>query len=119
MKFVNVEVERTAVFNVGNVGTRHGGELDFGNKERAENGGVVFAYETFAEVDDEDFAFVHDFANIKTGFGLTNDVSNDGVGGESADLVEDRSDGLGNLFFSPSAKFLFPELEDSNVFAII
>ena len=110
LKFIHVEVERTAIFNVWNVGARHGGELDFGDEESAEDAGVIFANETFRQVDNEDFAFVHDFADIKGRFGLTDNVANDGVGSESADFIEDRRDGFGDLFVAPCAEFLFPEL---------
>ena len=119
LELVDVEVEWTAVFYVGDVGAGHGGELDLGDEEGAENAGVVFANETFGEVDDEDFAFVHDFADIKAGFGLADDIANDGVGSEGADLVQNWGDGLGDLFVTPGAELLFPALEDGNVFTIV
>ena len=43
LELINVEVERTAVFYVGDVGAGHGGELDLGDKEGAEDAGVIFA----------------------------------------------------------------------------
>ena len=119
LEFVHVEVEGTAVGDVGDVGAAHRGELDLGDEEGAENGGVVFANQALGEVDDQDFAFVHNLADVKAGFGLADDVTDDGVGGEGADLVEDWGDRLVDLFLVPLAEFVLPELEYSDVLAII
>ena len=119
LELVNVEVEWTAVFYVGNVGAGHGGELDLGDKEGAEDAGVVFADEALRQIDNEDFAFVHDLANVEGGFGLADDIANNRVGGEGADLVQNWGNGFGDLFVAPGTELLFPELEDGNVFAIV
>ncbi len=118
MELIDIKIEWTAIFDVGDVGAAHGSELDLGDEESAENAGVVFADEAFREVDDEDFAFVHDFSDVETGFRLANDVADDGVGSEGADFVENWGDGLVDLFFVPLAEFVFPELEDGDVFTI-
>lgn len=118
MELIDIKIKWAAIGDIGNVGAAHGGELDFGNEECAENSGVVFANETFGEVYDEDFAFIHDFADIKGRFRLADDIANNRVGGEGADFVEDRSDGLVDLFFVPLTKFVFPELQYSDIFAV-
>ena len=119
LELVHVEVEGAAVGDIGDVGAAHRGELDLGDEEGAENGGVVFANQALGEVDDQDFAFVHNLADVKAGFGLADDVTDDGVGGEGADLVEDWGDRLVDLFLVPLAEFVLPELEDGDVLAII
>ena len=119
LELVHVEVEGTAIGDVGDVGAAHRGELDLSDEEGAENGGVVFANQALREVDDQDFAFVHNLADVKAGFGLADDVTDDGVGGEGADLVEDWGDRLVDLFLVPLAEFVLPELEDGDVLAII
>ena len=43
LELVDVEIERSPIFNVRDVGAGHGGELDFGDEEGAEDAGVVFA----------------------------------------------------------------------------
>ena len=43
LELVDIEVEGATVFDVGDVGAGHGGELDFGDEEGAEDAGVVFA----------------------------------------------------------------------------
>ena len=43
LELVYVEIKGAAIFYVGDVGTGHGGELDFGDEKAAEDAGVVFA----------------------------------------------------------------------------
>ena len=119
LELVNIEIEWAAIGDVGDVGAAHGGELDLGDEEGAEDGGVIFADQTFGEIDDEDLPFVHDFADVETGFGLADDVADDGVGGEGTDLVENGGDRFVDLLFVPLAEFVLPELEDGDVLAVI
>ena len=119
LELVDVEVEGAAVGDVGDVGSGHGGELDFRDEEGAKDAGVVFADQTFREINDENLAFVHDFADVKAGFWLANDVPDDRVGGEGTHLVQNWSDGFVDLFFVPLTEFVLPELEDGDVGTII
>ena len=119
LELVDIKIEWATIFNVGDVGARHGGELDLGNQEGAEDAGIIFADEALAEIDNEDFAFVHDFSDVKAGLWLTDDISDNWVSREGADFVQDRSDRFGNLFVAPGAELLFPELENGDVFAIV
>ena len=119
LELIDVEIEGATVFYVFDVGAGHGGELDGGNEEGAENAGVVFADETFTQVYDENLSLVHNFADVEGGFRLADNITNNGVGGEGADLVQNRGDGLVDLFFVPLAEFVFPELEDSDIGTII
>ena len=119
LELVDIEIEGATVGDVGDVGAGHSGELDFRDEEGAEDAGVVFADQPFREVDDEDLAFIHDFADIEAGFWLANDVPDDRVGGESADLVQNWSDGFVDLFFVPLTEFVFPKLKDGDIGTII
>ena len=119
LELVHVEIEGATVGDIRDIRTAHSGELDFGNEEGAQDAGVVFANQALGKVDDEDLAFVHDFADVKTRFRLSDDVADDWVGGESTDLVKYWSDTFVDLFFVPLAKFVFPELQNSDISTII
>ena len=119
LELVNIEVEGATVLDIRNIGAGHGGELDLSDEEGAEDAGVVFADETFREIHDENLAFVHNLANVEAGVGLADDVADDGVGGEGADFVQDWGDRLVDLFLVPLAEFVFPELEDGDVGAVV
>ena len=58
-------------------------------------------------------------ADVEGGFWLADNVSDDGVGGEGADFIEDWGDGFVDLLVAPLAKFVFPELEDGDILAVI
>ena len=47
LELINIEIERATVGDVRDVGTAHGGKLDFGHKEGTQDTSVVFADETF------------------------------------------------------------------------
>ena len=87
LELVDIEIERATVGDVGNVAAAHGGQLDFGDEEGAKNTGIVFSNEAFAEVDDKDFTFVHDFANVETRLRLADNIADDRVGGKSTNFV--------------------------------
>jgi hypothetical protein len=118
LELVDIEVKRPTILDIGDVATAHRGELNLGHEERTEDAGVVFADETFGQIHDEDFAFVHDLADIERTLWLTDDVTDDGVCGEGADFVEDRRDRFGLEFVSPAGKFDVPELQHDGVGAV-
>jgi len=110
LKLVNIKVEGAAIGDVWDVAARHGGKLDLGNKEGSEDASIIFADKTFAEIYDEDFAFIHNLADIEARFGLADDIADDRVSGEGTDLIEDWGDTFVDLFFVPLSKFVLPEL---------
>ena len=87
LELIYVEIEWAAIFDVCNIRAAHCGELDLGDEEGAKNSGVIFADKSFGEVDDKNFAFVHDFTNIKARLWLTNNITNDWVCREGTNLV--------------------------------
>ena len=50
---------------------------------------------------------------------LADDIANDWVGSEGTNFIKYRSNRFVNLFFIPLAKFLFPELKNSNIGTVI
>ena len=87
LELINVEIKWTTLGNIWNIRTRHGGKLDFGDKEGAENASIVFTDETLWEINNKNFSFIHDFTNIEAGAGLTDDIADDWVGSKGTNLV--------------------------------
>ena len=90
--------------------TTHGGKLNLCHNERTKNGSVIFTDETFRKVNDEDLTFVHNLTDIKRTFRLSNDVTDHRVGGKGADLVENRSNCLGDELVVPAGELYLPEV---------
>jgi hypothetical protein len=57
-------------------------------------------------------------ANIKCAFWLADNIANNGVGGEGADLIEDRCDGFCLEFVCPAGKLNIPELQHDGIGAV-
>ena len=118
LELVHIEIEWSAVLDVRDVGPRHGGKLDFGDEEGSEDAGIVLSKKTFGQVDDEDFAFVHNLADIESRAWLSDDVTNDRVGREGTDFIENRRDGFCLEFLVPAGKLDVPELQHDSVLAV-
>ena len=119
LELVDVKVEWATITDIRDVRTAHGGELDFCDEESAENTSIVFTNETFRKVYDENLSFIHDFSDIEAGFWLADDITDNWVGCEGTNLVQNRRDTFVDLFFVPLAKFVFPELENGDIFTIV
>lgn len=119
LELINVEIEGATVGDIGYIGATHGGKLNFGDKESPKDTGVIFADEPFREIDNQNFALVHDFANIERRLGLADDIADDRVSGKGTNFIENWGDRLIDLLVVPLTKFVFPELKDGHIFAII
>ncbi len=95
---------------------RHGAELDFSDQERAQQSGRILADAAFGNIDEEDLALVHRLAHVETRLGLSNDVADQGIGNELADLVLNRGSRFGGEFVGVLGKFLRPEGPNFGIF---
>ena len=115
LKLIDVEIKWRPVFDIGNIAAAHGGQLDLGDDEGAEDTGIVFTDQAFAEVYDQDLAFVHHLADVEGTFRLTDDITDDRVGREGTDFVEDWRDGFSLEFVVPAGKLDVPEIEHHGI----
>lgn len=114
LEFVDVHEEVSAV-GLGNGRPGHGGELELGDEQGAEEIGFVGSHAAFGEVGDENAGVVHDEWDADPVAHLPEDVANDGGGEQGTDFVLNRGDGFAHKTGIVASEFLFPELADEGV----
>ena len=110
MELVDVETKIFALV-FWDVGARHGGGLEFHDEDHTQELRVEFASFTFAEVDEEDFAVVHDFFEVEAAFCLADDVAHHFVTEEGAEFTDEPAENFGLVGFTGLRHFFVPEVE--------
>ncbi|MFA6436376.1 MAG: hypothetical protein WCW30_04560 [Candidatus Gracilibacteria bacterium] len=93
-----------------NVGTRHGGLLNFCHHHGADETAIFFSKFSFGNLHEQDFFIVHDVTNIQLVFGLAHNVTNEFSGHELPHFIEEWHDGFVVEFFAPSRELVDPEI---------
>lgn len=97
----------------------HGGELELGDEQGAEQVGFVVADLALGQVGDEDAAFVHDKGDTHLIAHLADDVADDGGEEQLPGFVLDRGDGLALEAGIPAFVFVLPEVAKEGIVDLI
>ncbi len=93
----------------------HGGELELGDEQGADEVGFIVADLAFGEIGDEDAPLVHDKGDAHLAAHLADDVAQDGGEQQLADFVLDRCDGLALEAGVPAFVFVLPEVAQERI----
>lgn len=97
----------------------HGGELELGDEQGAEQVGFVVADLALGQVGDEDAAFVHDKGDAHLVAHLADDVADDGGEEQLPGFVLDRGDGLALEAGIPAFVFVLPEVAQEGIVDLV
>src|SRR3989338_5630308 len=85
LELVNVEIKISAL-RFGRIGARESRLLNFREKQRTQNVGIAFEL-AFSQLYKQDFALVHNLAQIKRAFGRDEHLAQSGVKEKRAHFV--------------------------------